>query len=181
VLRILEGFSLSKEKIENMEPSRKISLPKQEYRAFRRGFFEIHYDGGKHFLFSIRMAIEALANLESGFVFKQLPFEWRNESTKQALDIISNKAGKWFENLVMQQLKKLGILGSVSLKTVIGFGKEQILIPQNIGEIDFLGYSGADDLLIIAECKMISSAVEMRQFRDDMTDFVQSRKAVALH
>ena len=52
-----------------------------------------------------------------------------------------------------------------------------IKIPSDVGEIDFLGYSEKENFLLIAECKMVQGGSEGRFFRDDIKEFVTSRKS----
>src|SRR5262249_3914505 len=44
--RVIEGFTISKANLES--EGREIWKPKQEYRAFRRGFFEVPHPTGPH-------------------------------------------------------------------------------------------------------------------------------------
>jgi hypothetical protein len=175
--RALDGFSLSKENMET--EGREVWKPKQEYRAFRRGFFVLPHPMGRHLVWSKEMAGECLIHLEAGVAFRHLPPEWRSSAIDRALEALSLKAGKWFENVVMENLAKVGIVGEKSLKDGIGRGGKRITIPSKVGEIDFLGYSPGEQLLVIVECKLVQSALEARYFRDEINEFVNSRRAYA--
>lgn len=175
--RTLDGFSLSKEKMDT--EVREIWKPKQEYRAFRRGFFVLPHSMGRHLMWSKEMARECLLHLEAGVAFRHIPPEWRSSTTERALEALSLKAGKWFENVVMENITKVGIIGEKSLKDGVGQGRKRITIPPNIGEIDFLGYSPSEQLLVIIECKLVQSASEARYFRDEISEFVNSPRAYA--
>ncbi len=175
--RALDGFSLSKENMDT--EGREVWKPKQEYRAFRRGFFVLPHPMGRHLMWSKEMARECLIHLEAGVAFRHLPPEWRSSAIDRALEALSLKAGKWFENVVMENLAKVGIVGEKSLKDGIGRGGKRITIPSNVGEIDFLGYSPGEQLLVIVECKLVQSALEARYFRDEINEFVNSRRAYA--
>ena len=130
-------------------------------------------------MWSKEMAGECLIHLEAGVAFRHLPPEWRSSSIDRALEALSLKAGKWFENIVTDNLAKVGIVGERSLKDGIGQGGKRITIPSDVGEIDFLGYSPDEQLLVIIECKLVQSALEARYFRDEINEFVNSRRAYA--
>lgn len=171
---VLDGFTLRK--IDMNAEGREVWKPKQEYRAFRRAFFEIPHPTGKHLAFSKRMALEGLIQLIIGVAFKQFPAEWKSQETNQALARLSNQIGKFFEKLVQQKLGTLGING---LKSINKLGKKNhiVEIPPDIGEIDFLGYSERENFLLIAECKVVQGGFEGKFFRDDIKEFVTSRKS----
>ena len=61
----------------------------------------------------------------------------------------------------------------------IGVGPARILIPSDVGEIDYLGYSESERLLLVGEFKMVRHGFEPTFFRDDVSDFVESKKAYA--
>lgn len=71
VAKIISGFSLPKEKMENEE--RVIWKPKQEYKAFTRAFFEFPHKMGKHLTWSKKMAKENLIQLYNGMAYKHCP------------------------------------------------------------------------------------------------------------
>ena len=171
---VLDGFTLRK--VDMNAEGREIWKPKQEYRAFRRGFFEMPHPTGSHLAFSRSMALEALNQLAIGVVFQQFPKEWRSEETNKAISNLSTKTGKWFEGIVEQTLRNLGITGLKSIKKV-GKKSHLVKIPSDVGEIDFLGYSGRENFLLIAECKVVQGGFEGKFFRDDIKEFVTSRKS----
>lgn len=175
IKQVLEGFSISKLNLES--EGREIWKPKQEYRAFRRGIFEVPHSIGTHLIFSKEMARECLLQLVGGVVFKQLPPEWRSDEVNLALETLSNEAGKWFEQVVLENLERANILGAKSSKSRVGQGDKQIPIPPDVGEIDYLGYAPEENLLVVAECKMVRSGFEPRYFRDEISEFVTKRNA----
>jgi len=172
---ILNGFTITKAKMES--EGREIWKPKQEYRAFRRAFFEMPHSSGTHIAFSKRMAMESWLQLTLNVVFNQFPVEWRNPSVDSGLAMLSNLAGTWFEKVVEENLGKIGFKGLRSIKKMIGEHQDKVYIPADVGEIDFLGYSENEKLMIIAECKMVQGSYEGKFFRDDMSDFVTSKKS----
>lgn len=155
---------------------REVWKPKQEYRAFRRAFFEMPHATGNHLAFSKSMALEALNQLAIGVAFKQFPTEWKSKETDIAIANLSIQTGKWFEGVVQQRLGSIGIAGLKSIKQV-GRNSNIVKIPPDVGEIDFLGYSEKESFLLIAECKVVQGGFEGKFFRDDIKEFVTSRKS----
>ncbi len=170
--RILNGFCLSPETMGD----RKLFKPKQEYRAYKRGFFKYELDGRKFVLFSHRMAKECLDLLISDVGFRKLPSEWLSDSIKKSLDELSLTAGRWFETVVEQNLEALGIKGSPSVETLILGGSKKLKIPPKIGEIDFLGFHKKQKLLVVIEAKQVGFATEPRMVLDDLSKFITDSK-----
>ncbi len=166
--KIVEGFSLSHQ---NME-GRELNKPKQEYRAYKRAFFKHKLNGEDAAFFSLRMARECLNKLVSDIPFRKLPSEWESKSVNSSLDKLSLMAGRWFEGVVVENLKTLGIRGSHSVKSLKTSPNERILIPNDVGEIDFLGFHEEQKLIVIIEVKQVGLATEPRLFLDDLSKFV---------
>lgn len=167
--RLLNGFSLSAKTMEDRE----LFKPKQEYRAYKRAFFKDAVDGVDWVFFSRRMAWESLTLLTSEVPFRKLPPEWQSASLKKALDVLSLKAGRWFEQVVERSLKTRGIAGSSSIKTLSLGNGQTLKVPPEVGEIDFLGFDEAKKLLVIIEVKQVGFATEPRMFRDDQSKFIE--------
>lgn len=174
ISNVIDGFILTKNKM--VAEERKLYKPKQEYRAFRRAFFEFPHHTGYHIAFSKEMAQECLFQLTVNTVFKQFPAEWITPEIQGSLEIISKKNGDWFENFVAEKIKDIGFNGDVSLKR-ININSQIIKIPDDVGEIDYIGYSRNEDVILILECKFVKPSFENNLFRDDLSDFVNSKKA----
>ena len=175
VEEVIVGFSISKSDLET--EGREIWKPKQEYRAFRRGIFEAPHPTGTHLIFSKSMAKECAIQLVGGVVFKDIPPEWRSKEVNLALEALSNEAGKWFEQIVLKHLETIGIFGVKSINRGIGQQENRIVIPSEVGEIDYLGYSPSENLLVLCECKMVRGGFEPKYFRDEIDEFVTSKKS----
>lgn len=170
---LLDGFSLSSENLAD----RKLYRPKEEYRAYKRAFFKNSIDGINYACFSRRMAIECLTLLASDVSFKKLPSEWCSKSVEKSLDVLSLKAGRWFEKEVEQNLNKIGIKGSSSIKALSTSETTKLNIPNDVGEIDFLGFHEDLKLLVIIEVKQVKFATEPRMFLDDISKFTDGPKS----
>jgi hypothetical protein len=167
--RAIDGFSVSPT---NLEAERRVVWnPKQEARAYRRGFFLFPHELGPHLAFSKAMAQEALIQLVNWVSYRWLPVEWRTPLTQRALVDLSRAGGEWFENVVCQNLRASGITGQRRHRT-IGTGEKSIRIPDAVGEIDFLGYEPREKLIILVESKMTMTGLEARYWRDDIHEFV---------
>ena len=169
VQQALDGFTITKDGM--VSEGREIFRPKQEYRAFRRAFFEMPHETGPHLAWSKEMAIESYIQLGFGMAYGQFPREWASPGVRAAGGRLSNARGKWFESVVASNFDKVGIIGVASAKDQIGRGAAALRIPQDIGEIDFLGISPRDDAVIVAECKCVQGSYEPNTDRDDIKDF----------
>ncbi|MGL6487072.1 hypothetical protein ACSZNF_08695 [Aeromonas hydrophila] len=172
VITILNGFCLSKHNTQD----RVIYNPKQEYRAFKRGFFEVRDGTRDYIFFSYSMAKEALTQLAQSVCFRQLPKEWLdiNKEIKKALDRLSNLTGKWFEKHLSSILNEYGIQHLVSVNKILtddGVDK----VPNDVGDIDIIAI--VDTELHIIECKMVQFASEPRRHLDDVAKFIRGNSS----
>lgn len=165
---ILSGFLLTPENLQ-ME-ARHFWNPKNRYRAYRRGIFQITRSDEKHLIWSDAMYKECFMVYRSGFAFGILPDEWiYSKRLVSAAGDLSVARGKWFEGKVLRILKKLGFL-TISNRDSFGFPPNNISCPH--GEIDILAYKPSDRLLFFGECKMVLSGSEPKLFKDELKDFV---------
>jgi len=167
--RAIDGFSIFASKL--LEEGRAVWNPKQENRAYRRGFYICPHETGLHLAFSPAMAQESLVQLVTWTPYKHLPPEWQTPATLSALDKLSHAAGEWFEKIVCKQMSDLGFVGQPA-HTFVGNGQRRFQIPDHVGGIDFLGYHPDQRLLIIIEAKMVMTGLEARYWRDDLDEFV---------
>jgi hypothetical protein len=167
--RAIDGFTISPAKL--VAERRVIWNPKQESRAYRRGFFLFPHETGPHLGFSREMAKESLMQLVFWVCFKHLPLEWRTEETIGALDMLAHAASEWFEDAARRNLQALGFVGQ-RVHRALGVGNKRVEVPENVGEMDFLGYHPAQKLLVIIEAKMTMTGIEARFWRDDLDQFV---------
>ncbi|MEG4576609.1 hypothetical protein QUA56_28620 [Microcoleus sp. N3A4] len=172
---VLDSFTIRKVDMES--EGRAVWKPKQEYRSLRRGFFEMPHPTGTHLAFARSMALESLNQLARNVVFRQIPSEWKSQTVDAAIASLSNQSGSWFETVVEKNLKLIGFIGLRSVKKQIGSQDNAIRIPREVGEIDFLGYSESEKIILIAECKMVQGGFEGKFFRDDIKDFITSKKS----
>jgi len=173
----IRGFSVRAEHLE--QEKRVLYRPKQSSRAYRRGFFVMPHKEGPHLAFSKSMAQECMAMLANSVCYQYLPSEWQTPDTKNALSSLSGAAGKWFENIVTNNMGSLGIAGG-RIKGTLGKDTQRISVPESVGEMDFLGYSPSEKAIVLAEAKMTSSGLEAAIWRDDVYEFVTSKKSFAL-
>lgn len=166
--RALGGFTISADNL--LKEPRQPWDPKQEYRAFRRGFFVFPHPTGEHLAFSRSMAQEGLIQLLTGVPYKRLPPEWRTNATAKALERLSNAAGGRFEEVVQKQLATLGF-GGQRLSDCVGHSPHPFQIPSCVGGIDFLGYQPEQKLLVLIEAKRVKPGIEARYWRDDVDEF----------
>lgn len=168
--RILTGFTLTASQME--QDRRELFRPKQEYRAYKRGFFVFVHEGREMLLFSYRMARECLDLLIGDVPFRKLPSQWQTPAITSALNLLSLQAGRWFEQVVEANLKDVGIRGVGSVKRLVFKDGQRENIPPQVGEIDFLGYCPVQRMIVVVEVKQVSMATEPRMFMDDLSRFL---------
>jgi hypothetical protein len=173
---ILAGFTLTRQQM--TEEGRQIFLPNQQHRALRRGYFEFPHSTGAHLAWSAILAEEGLDHLVDGVCFKKLPEEWLTPDTGAALESLSNEAGDWFEGEVNEKLRGIGIRGGRCKGRIIRSG-DKIDIPVEVGQFDFLGYSEADNAIVVVESKMVQTGTEARFYRDEISEFATGKKSHA--
>lgn len=172
--KIISGFLLS---AKNMSGDAKnFWNPKSVYRAYRRGIFEIGNDSTKHLTWSDSMFNECLFMLLVSMAYGALPPEWSHPELQISVSKLQNACGNWFEQVVLLQAQALGLQAIRSRKSL---GKGQCRIECEYGEIDLIAYSEKEKLLVIGECKMTMVGAEPRFFRDELDDFVRSKKSYA--
>ncbi|MGD0651041.1 MAG: hypothetical protein ABSA97_07860 [Verrucomicrobiia bacterium] len=159
---------------EMLAEGRVIWKPKQENRAYRRAFFEFPHRTGTHLTWSKNMVKESFIFSLVGAAFQKLPSEWLTNETRKGLAELSNRVGAWFEGVVRDNLKTAGIEGR-SYEGQIGAEATALAIPKGIGQIDFVGHSQRERLLVICEDKMVEEGLEPRFFRDSLSQFVRSK------
>lgn len=170
---IIDGFALT---AQNMRTEgRELFRPKQQYRAYKRGFFLVDGENGDELFFSKRMALECLNLLVADVAFRKLPPEWRSDAIGTALNTLSLQAGRWFEQVVQSNFATVGIDGISSLKRLVFKNGSRLEIPFEVGEIDFLGLCQNRKMIIVAEVKQVGFATEPRMFLDDLDKFIKGK------
>ena len=69
------------------------------------------------------MALEALNILINNTCYQKLPEEWKTPNIETHLTTLSNKAGKWFEDVVSNSLTQVGIHAISSVERYRSQGK----------------------------------------------------------
>lgn len=171
--RILNGFTASRTNM--IAEGRQVWKPKQEYRAWRRGFFDFPHHTGIHLTWSKGMAKECMAVTIRDMAFQRVPPEWEAPSIRQGLNLLANRCGKEFERFCADHLKQRGFHIAASFRNYIGTGEAKQIIPGNVGELDCLAYSPTKRLLVLLECKLVQSGTEAVRFRDDLAQFTNPK------
>jgi len=171
---VIHGFSMRAINLVD----RTLVNPKQEYRAYHRGFFEFQRDKVSMLYFSRTMALENLDTLINNTCYHKLPEEWKTSAIEIRLTALSNMAGKWFEEVLSTNLVSVGIKAISSVSLYRSQGK-RIRPPEDVGEIDFIGYSAEHCALFVIEAKNVRFSTEPRLFRDDLSKFIDGKKSYA--
>ena len=167
--RAIDGFSITAAHL--LAEGGVVSKAKQENRAYRRAFFVFPHESGAELAFYREMARENIIQLVNGVCYKELSAEWTTSATRIALDHLSNAAGDWFEEVVLRNLKTLGIVGRRRQSTIGETGRS-VQIPDSVGELDFFGFHPQQRLLVLVDYKMVMSGVDPSDWRDDLDRFV---------
>jgi hypothetical protein len=168
---IIEGFTIRPDAMKS--EGRTIIKPNQIHRAWRRGFFEFPHPDGLHITFSRQMAREALLTLINQTHFQKFPPEWtESKPVREAIARVDNESSDTFEQAVATALASLDIVGVASLDTYRLKDGSRHEVPEEVGEIDFVGYSANDNCLVLLEAKMVSPGANVKRFRADIQSFV---------
>jgi hypothetical protein len=173
---MLRGFTVTNQALS--EENRVVWNVKQKSRAYRRGFFSFPHSSGEHLAFSRSMAREALIQLVSSVPFQKLPEEWLTPKIKKALADLSHAGSKWFEQTVIDSLLKAGYAGGRA-KGKVRTTRGELAIPDDVGEIDFLGFCPSQHEILLVESKMTHSGLEAQYWRDDLDQFVTGKRNYA--
>ena len=167
---VIRGFTVFPDDL--VAENRIVFRPKQESRAYRRGFFLFPHATGPHLAFSKAMAQEGVIQLGTSVCYQRLPREWVTPATEAGLSELSNAAGRWFERIVTENLASLGFIGRRA-KYAVGSASSSIPIPPTVGELDFLGFHPGERTLVLLEAKMVRSGLEAAFWRNDIADFLR--------
>jgi len=167
--RLLDGFTITRQNM--IQENRQVWKPKQEYRAYRRGFFEFPHASGPHIMFSPKMAMECMLMLLRDLAFQYLPKEWHTPELRAGSAALSKRCGEEFETICQNLMKSRGFPLAASFNNNIGTKGARLAIPGEIGEMDCLAYSPSLQLMVLLECKLVQSGTEPTRFRDDLAQF----------
>ncbi|MET2900400.1 hypothetical protein ABXV22_19085 [Vibrio rotiferianus] len=170
--KVIQGFSVRSVNLID----RLLYSPKQEHRAYHRGFFEFTRNGTPLLVFSKTMALEALNILINNTCYQKLPEDWKDKAIENQLTTLSNNAGKWFEDILHDNLSLIGIQSIKSIKSYSFQGKKNDL-PSDVGEIDFIGYFPKEYAIFVIEAKNVRFNTEPRLYRDDLSKFIYGKKS----
>ena len=169
---VIQGFSVRSVNLKD----RLLYSPKQEHRAYHRGFFEFTLNGVPVLVFSKTMSLEALDILTNNTCYQKLPEDWKDNAIENQLTTLSNNAGKWFEDILHENLSLIGIQSIKSIKSYSCQGKKKDL-PSDVGEIDFIGYFPEKCAVFVIEAKNVRFNTEPRLYRDDLSKFIHGKKS----
>ena len=174
--RIIDGFSLTASNLRDREAFK----PKQEHRARRRAFFTMRCSQDNDVLvFSMAMVEECLELLAIDLSYRQVAQEWGSAEVFAALDRLHHAAGRWFEAEVKRNLEEVGIQSICSVKRLSIAERAVMVLPADVGEIDIIGYSRKERLLVVVEAKQVQRSTEPKMYKQDMDKFVLGKKNYA--
>lgn len=162
-------FSINKEGLKK-EP-RVIYDTKQEYRLKVRFILEFELNKATYLLYTLEMLNEAYIMFHKSLCCNDLPNKLKSETIKDISAKITLSYGKKFEVYATNFLKAKGFVGCVS-KRKLPSGNT---IPNDVGEIDFLGYSKNLQSVVCFEFKNVFYSTDPLEFRDDLVKFIRKK------
>ena len=162
-------FLINKEGLKK-EP-RAIYRTKQKYRLMVRFVLEFVSNKASYLLYTLEMLNEAYIMFHKSLCYNDLPDELKSEKMKDISAQITRSYGKEFEVYACNFLKTKGFVGNTS-KRKLPSGS---VIPNDVGEIDFLGYSIDLKRLVCFEFKNVFYSTDPLEFRDDLYKFIHKK------
>lgn len=165
----IEIYSINKEGLK--KNPRFIYGTKQEYRLKKRFIMEFESKGIPYLLYTLEMLNESYRMLHKALCYNDLPVQLNSEKLKNISANITRSYGKKFEAYANDFLKTKGFVGSTSKRKL----PSGIIIPGDVGEIDFLGYSKEQKKLVCFEFKNVFYSTDPLEHRDDLEKFVRKK------
>lgn len=147
---------------------REIFKTKQRNRLKMKFILQLEWNGVTHSMFTHEIMSEGTAMLLDSLSYNGLPEPWETKKMKKCFADISRHFGHEFEEYCCMHLRNWGFIGH-SYKKALPCG---VSIPDNPGEIDFLGYSEEYKCITIFEFKNVKYSTDPLEFRDDLDEFV---------
>lgn len=162
-------FSINKEKLKK-EP-RVIYNTKQKYRLKTRFILEFESNKTSYLLYTLEMLNEAYIMFHKSLCYNNLPNELKSEKLNDISAQITKSYGKKFEIFANSFLITKGFVGNNSKRKL----PSGLRIPNDVGEIDFLGYSKDHQRVVCFEFKNIFYSTDPLEFRDDLDTFIRKK------
>lgn len=165
----LEIYSISKEGL--AKDPRIIYRTKQEYRLKNRFIMEFEADRIQYLFYTLEMLNEAYVMLHKSLCYKELPDQLKSDKLNDISANISRNYGRKFEIYANVFLKTKGFVGGTTKKKL----PSGTVIPSDVGEIDFLGYSKDLKMLVCFEFKNVFYSTDPLECRDDLDKFIRKK------
>ena len=165
----IEIYSINKEGLK--KNPRFIYRTKQEYRLKKRFIMEFESKGTPYLLYTLELLDESYRMLHKALCYNDLPAQLNSEKLKNISANITRSYGKKFEAYAIDFLKTKGFVGR-SYKSKLSSGN---IIPNDVGEIDFIGYSKVHKRLVCFEFKNVFYSTDPLEYRDDLDKFIYKK------
>ena len=150
---------------------RKIYATKQSYRLKIRFMIEIEENGTLYLFYTGAMLREGYILFRDSLCYNDLPIELQSSKLKKECAKMSLSYGKKFEQYANKFLATKGFYG-LNCKRKIPSNQP---IPNDVGEIDFLGYSKDLKRLVCFEFKNVFYSTDPLEYRDDLDKFIYKK------
>lgn len=159
-------FSLTREELK--ANPREIFKTKQKNRLKSKFIIQLDWSGVTHSMWTYEMMNEGIAMFVDSLSYNGLPEEWKTPNMLKSFAEITRHFGGEFEIYASNHLHNWGFVGQ-SYKKTLPCG---IDIPNQVGEIDFLGYSSEQKCIVCFEFKNVCYSTDPLEFRDDLDKFI---------
>lgn len=159
-------FSLTQEELK--ANPREIFKTKQKNRLKSKFIIQLDWNGVTHSMWTYEMMSEGINMFMDSLSYNGLPEEWKTPNMRKSFAEITRHFGSVFEAYTSKYLHNWNIVGQ-SYKKALPCG---IDIPENVGEIDFLGYSCDQNCIVCFEFKNVRYSTDPLEFRDDLDKFI---------
>lgn len=171
--RIVDSFLLTREKMETEK--HEVYISNNKYRSFSRPLLRLPHSTGWHITWSPEMVKESLDHFHNMLPFGQAPIEWM-PALQGPLSKLNNELSARFEDRYSVLMGERDFVGG-RFKGGIGRDGSRLRIPNEVGEIDYLGYSQKHDLLLVTECKFVRWGSTPKDYYNDRQDFVDGKSS----
>lgn len=161
-----DTFSINKDGLRKQP--RKIYATKQSYRLKIRFMVEIEESETQYLFYTEEMRREGYILFQKSLCYNDPPIELQSEKLKKECAKISRSYGKKFEQYANKFLTTKGFYGKNCKRRI----PSNILIPNVVGEIDFLGYSLDHKRIACFEFKNTFYSTDPLEYRDELDKYI---------
>jgi len=170
IKNIVKAFLLTRENMST--ETHELYISDNDYRSFIRPLFRLPHADGWHITYSPEMVRESIDHFHTMLAFQKGPAEWM-PALSASLSRLTNEITKKFENRFAELMTERGFEGR-RFKDSVGTQLDELAIPKDVGELDYLGYSAKHNLILVAECKLCRWGSTPKDYFNDRREFIDN-------